>query len=531
MNQQELESRDVPEGSLAGFKRYWKADLVSGFLVFLIALPLCLGISVASGFPAAAGILTAIVGGIFCGFVSNSELTIKGPAAGLIVIVLGCVTEFGFTTGQDPAADLQAYRLALGVGVAAGVIQILVGLFRAGVLAEFFPSAAVHGLLAAIGVIILLKQFPVMLGLSSSGTPFELVAKIPDFVTGMNPIIGGIGLTSLAIVFLHRFLPERVKAIPGPLMVLIFAVPAGLLLGIHEIEPYEFAGKSFALGPSFLVDVPLQIGNALAFPDFSGLTTPTGLKYIALFAIIGSLESLLSAKAVEEIDPWHRKTNHNRDLTAVGIGNTIAAAIGGLPMIAEIVRSRANIDNGAHTRFANMFHGMFLLVLIAAVPALINRIPLSALAALLVFVGLRLASPAEFKYMYEQGIGTFIVFVSTIVGVLATDLLVGIGIGVAVQFVVLLASGVPVTALFRLRTRLEQDSTERATLSVANAAVFSTWISLRKQVMSLAGTQQVTVDLRQAAHVDKTVRAGLKQLEKDLAREGTALAIELPQAA
>ncbi|MHC4894690.1 MAG: SulP family inorganic anion transporter [Planctomycetota bacterium] len=369
MNQQELESSDVPEGSLAGFKRYWKADLVSGFLVFLIALPLCLGISVASGFPAAAGILTAIVGGIFCGFVSNSELTIKGPAAGLIVIVLGCVTEFGFTTGQDPAADLQAYRLALGVGVAAGVIQILVGLFRAGVLAEFFPSAAVHGLLAAIGVIILLKQFPVMLGLSSSGTPFELVAKIPDFVTGMNPIIGGIGLASLAIVFLHRFLPERVKAIPGPLMVLIFAVPAGLLLGIHETEPYEFAGKTFALGPSFLVDVPLQIGNALAFPDFSGLTTPTGLKYIALFAIIGSLESLLSAKAVEEIDPWHRKTNHNRDLTAVGIGNTIAAAIGGLPMIAEIVRSRANIDNGAHTRFANMFHGMFLLVLIAAVPA------------------------------------------------------------------------------------------------------------------------------------------------------------------
>lgn len=530
MSTEGLERDEVPVGTLAGLKRYWKADLLSGFLVFLIALPLCLGISLASGFPAAAGIVTAIVGGLLCGFISNSELTIKGPAAGLIVIVLGCVMEFGFTSGADPAADLQAYRMALGVGVVAGVIQILIGLLRGGVLAEFFPAAAVHGLLAAIGVIILLKQLPVMLGLSASGSPFELVAKIPEFVRQMNPIIGGIGIGSLAIVFLHRFLPKRLQAVPGPLLVLIVAVPVGVLLGVHELGTYEFGGGTFDLGPAFLVDVPLHIGNAIVFPDFSGLGTSTGIKYIALFSVIGSLESLLSAKAIDELDPWQRKTNHNRDLTAVGVGNTIAASLGGLPMIAEIVRSRANIDNGARTRFANMFHGLFLLVLIAAVPALINRIPLSALAALLVFVGLRLASPAEFKHMYKEGFGSFLVFVSTIVAVLATDLLMGIAIGVVVQLVVLLASGVPVTGLVRLRADLERDGESGATLTVTNAAVFSTWISLRKQLMSLEGTPRVDLDLKQAAFVDKTVLTGLVRLKKTMAEQGTTLAVELPPA-
>lgn len=517
---------EPPVGTLAGLGKHWKADMLSGFLVFLIALPLCLGISLASGFPASGGIITAIVGGLICGFISNSELTIKGPASGLIVIVLGCIVEFGFTTGADPAADLQAYRLTLGVGVAAGVVQILIGLFRAGVLSEFFPGAAVHGLLASIGVLIFAKQVPVMLGLPSSGAPLELLASIPDFVMGMNPIVGGIGLGALAILFLHPFLPQQVKRIPGPLMVLIVSVPAALLLGVQTQGTYEFGGSTFELGPAFLVNVPLNITNAITFPDFSGVTTPTGFKYIVLFSIIGSLESLLSAKAIDGIDPWHRKTNHDRDLTAVGVGNTIAALIGGLPMISEIVRSRANIDNGAKTRFANMFHGLFLLALIAAVPALINSIPLSALAALLVFVGLRLASPAEFKHMYREGMGPFIVFVSTIIGVLATDLLIGIGIGVAVQFVVLLLSGVAPAAFVRVRATIEGQPTERVTVAVQSAAVFSTWISLRKKLMGLAGTPTVVVDLTGTPLVDNTVTYGLQELTKDLKRQGTTLVVE-----
>ena len=180
------DSTETPKGNVKGFKTYAKHDILSGFLVFLIALPLCLGISLASGYPAVAGIFTAIIGGLFATFISNSELTIKGPAAGLIVIALGCVQDFGFTAGEDPAKDFQAYRLALGVGVVAGVYQIILGLFRAGIFIKLVPQAAIHGLLASIGIIIISKQFPVLMGLNPQGSPLELLASIPEFIINMN---------------------------------------------------------------------------------------------------------------------------------------------------------------------------------------------------------------------------------------------------------------------------------------------------------------------------------------------------------
>jgi len=318
------EADQLPRGTLEGFRRYWKFDILSGFLVFLIALPLCLGISLACGYPAIAGIFTAIIGGMLATFLSNSELTIKGPAAGLIVIAIGCVTEFGFTGGEDPAADLQAYRLALGVGVAAGVIQILLGVFRTGILGEFFPTSAIHGLLASIGVIIIAKQFPVTLGLGSAGEPLELLAKIPEFIMTMNPKVALIGIISLVIMFCYPLIKNaRLKAIPAPLVVLLVAVPMGMYFNLGQDETYSFRGKDYALGEHLLVDVPDNMVSAITFPDFSGLTTPIAWKYILMFALIGSLESLLSAKAIDEIDPWKRKTNQDRDLLAVGVVNTV----------------------------------------------------------------------------------------------------------------------------------------------------------------------------------------------------------------
>ena len=222
---------EIPRGNISDLSKNWRADLLSGFLVFLIALPLCLGISLACGYPAISGIFTAIIGGVLSTFFSNSELTIKGPAAGLIVIAIGCVTEFGYTGGQDPAADFQSYRLALGVGVVAGLIQILLGIFRAGIFGEFFPSSAVHGLLAAIGIIIMAKQFPIVLGGSPHGGPLELIASIPQFILEMNPLVGLIGIVSLLIMFSYLFISNpTLKIIPAPMLVLLVTVPLAMYL-------------------------------------------------------------------------------------------------------------------------------------------------------------------------------------------------------------------------------------------------------------------------------------------------------------
>jgi MFS superfamily sulfate permease-like transporter len=516
---------DIPQGTLDGLKRNWKADMVSGFLVFLIALPLCLAISLACGYPAIAGVFTAIIGGILSAFISNSELTIKGPAAGLIVIALGCVTDFGYTAGVDPAADYQAYRLALGVGVAAGAVQILFGLFRSGILGEFFPTAAVHGLLASIGIIVISSQLPIVLGVESTGGPIEKLLSIPSYFMAMNPVIALIGGISLAIMFGFPFIKNpMLKMIPAPMMVLLVAVPLGMYFDIGTEQIVAFAGQDAALGPHYLVDVPDNMFTALTFPDFSGVLTSTGFTYIIMFSLIGSVESLLSAKAVDQIDPWRRKTNMDKDLLAVGIGNTAAAFVGGLPMISEIVRSKANIDNGARTRFANMFHGLFLLAFVALVPTLIDRIPLTALAAMLVFTGFRLASPKEFVHMYQIGREQFIVFVSTVIGVLATDLLVGIGIGILVKAIIHVINGAPIGSLFKPSMKVENEGDDSATIKVDNSAIFSTWIALKNRI-GRPSTKKVIVDLSGTKLVDHTVMANLEALEREFAESDRVLLV------
>ena len=506
---------DIPKGRVSDFSKNWRADMLSGFLVFLIALPLCLGIALACGYPAIAGIFTAIIGGLLATFFSNSELTIKGPAAGLIVIAIGCVTEFGFTGGKDPALDLQAYRLALGVGVVAGIIQIFLGMFRAGILGEFFPSSAVHGLLASIGIIIMAKQFPIALGVSPEGKPLELIAKIPQFVMEMNPLVGLIGIISLLIMFSYLFISNpKLKIIPAPMVVLLVTVPLAMYLNFSQEQTYTFNGQEYPLGKAFLVAVPENMFHAITFPDFSGLLTTIGWKYVIMFALIGSIESLLSAKAIDGIDPWKRKTDHDRDMLAVGVGNTVSAFVGGLPMISEIVRSKANIDNGARTRFANMFHGMFLLLFVALLPGLINQIPLAALGAMLVFTGYRLASPQEFFHIYQVGREQFIIFVSTVVGVLATDLLMGIAIGIFVNFVMHLKNGAPPKSLLKSQVSVERGEKAGVTVKVKDSAIFSTWIGLKKTLEGLVGEPHVMVDLSDTFLVDHTTMSKLHELQK-----------------
>ncbi len=527
-----------------GYLANFRFDIVAGFLVFLIAMPLCLAIARASGYPPIAGIWTAVIGGVICSFVSNSELTIKGPAAGLIVIAIGAVTDLGnqFATPgmSDTEKAMLGYRLALGVGVTAGVIQILMGLLRTGRLVDFFPLTPVHGMLASIGLIIIAKQAFDVLGATpeKDAGPLELLVSLPDAVRNANPEIAAIGLLGLAILFGLPLIRSRwVRRIPAQLFVLIAALALGAYFDLEHRHTYLFPGEFFdtdhpavyEVGPRFLVDMPNVLadpGSAFALPDFRGIATLIGLKYVLLYCLIGSLESLLSAKAIELIDPWKRKTNFDRDLLAIGIANTFAASIGALPMISEIVRSKANIDNGARTRMSNLYHGVFLLVFVLALPDVIHRIPIAALAAMLVYTGYRLASPSEFVRTYKVGSEQFVIFVVTIIATLATDLLIGIAVGIATKAVIHLWNGASVTALFRSKVDVVPEGDAMAILVVKRAAVFSNWLGIRAAILKEAEDRdEVVLDLSHTRLVDHSVMEKLHELEQEFAGSGKRLSV------
>ncbi len=524
----------IPRGDLSGFLEYLRYDVISGLLVFLIALPLCVGISLASGFPPLAGIFTAICGAILTVFLSNSEMTIKGPAAGLIVIVVGCVEDFGGNgmTGGWTDIDNNAYRAVLAVGVAAAVLQVLFGLFRAGILGEFFPGTVVHGMLAAIGVIIISKQIPVALGITEAkGGPLSLLGQIPDFIRHANPAIAMIGVVSLMIMFLWPMVRSRVsflKPIPAHLIVLLVSVPLGIVLNLTAAHEYEIFHQQYKLGEQYLVKMPTKMFgmfDEIATPNFSVLSEFKAWKWVMMFFIIGSLESLLSAKAVDLLDPWKRKTNMNRDVLAVGVANLVASSIGGLPMISEIVRSKSNIDNGARTRFANMWHGVFLLLCVGMIPTILHRIPLAALAAMLVYTGTRLAHPNEFRNVYRIGREQLLIFVVTMVVVLATDLLIGVAAGVILKMILHLANGVPLRSFFKAYVEVEDVDENTSLIMARESAVFSNWIPFKRQIedIGLVQKRNLILDLSGATLVDASVMEKLEEMQQDFEQEGLRL--------
>jgi MFS superfamily sulfate permease-like transporter len=503
--------------------RTWKDDLLSGFLVFLIALPLCLGIASASKFPPVAGILTAIVGGILGTALGSARLTIKGPAAGLIVIVLGAVEELG-----DPSDPLAGYRRALAVGVVAGFVQIALALARAGALSDSFPPTVVHGMLAAIGVIIVSKQSHVVLGVKPAGKePLELLAELPVSVAKLNPEIFVIGLVSLAILFGLPKVPLKwVKRVPAPMVVTVVAIGLERLFTLDQEHTYLWNGHAYSVGPAqYLVQLPGRLLDAVTFPDFSRVLSGTSLKYVAMFTLVGSIESLLSAKAIDQLDPQHRQQDLSRDLLATGVANVVAAFIGGLPMISEIVRSSANITNGAKSRLSNLFHGGFLLLFVALFPGLLSEIPLAALGAMLIYTGLRLASPREFVRTFRIGADQLAVFVTTLVVTLATDLLLGVAAGVVLEIALQLKRGAPVSGLFRSHLDSEHDGVARV-IRVSRAVMFTNYISLKRKIHELAGdAQDVVIDLAEASPVDHTALEKLHHLSGEWERAGRKLEI------
>jgi len=494
----------VPKDGMQGLKDNFAADSISGFIVFLLALPLSLGIAKASDFPPIMGLLTAIIGGVVVSFFAGSKLTIKGPAAGLIVILVGAVADFG---GGDTG-----WHLALGAIVVAGILQILFGVFKLGKLVDFFPLSAVHGMLAAIGLIIILKQLPVLLdvnpALTKGKSPFELIAAIPLFIQNLDPRATVIGAVSFAIMLFWSKVPGAfLKKVPASLVVLLIAIPAQLYLNFKETAPTYAMVHIGNLVESIKVNV-----------DFAGFAqTGIFIKYVIMFALVGSLESLLTVKAVDMLDPYHRKSDANKDLIAVGIGNTFAGILGGLPMISEVARSSANVANGGQTRWSNFFHGFFLLVFVVFASPLIELIPNTALAAMLISVGLKLAHPKEFIHIFQIGKEQLLIFLVTIFFTLFEDLLVGIAAGMLVKIIIHVINGAPIANLFNSPVSVSFVD-NKYLVEVEKAALFTNYLNLKAKLDAIPQEMHVTVDFSKTKLVDHSVMENIEHFASDYAK-------------
>ena len=515
---------NLPKTGLAGLHQNWRTDMMSGFLVFLIALPLCLGIASASNVPPMAGIITAIVGGVLVSRFNGSFVTINGPAAGLIVVILDAVTELGH---GDPMAG---YKYTLAAIVCASVIQTMIGLLKGGKLSAFFPSSVVHGMLAAIGITIMAKQVHKLLGVSvdPATSVFNTIGQIPNSLVEMNPEVATIGFIGLALMISWSLLKNRfLKMIPAPLLVVIVGFVLGQYFDLDHEHVYMFLPNDpilphheYSIGPKFLVQIPEHFIAGFAFPDFSLVRELAFWKHVMMICLIGSLESLISAAAVDKLDPCKRYSDLNRDLTAVGVGNTLCGLIGGVPMIAEIVRSSANVNNGAKTGWANFFHGLFLLIFVALFPKLIHEIPLASLAALLVFTGFKLAAPKEFMKTLEIGYEQLIVFITTIIAVLATDLLVGVAIGMVAEFLVHVLRSVHWDEVLKLYHEVEETEPGVYHVRIDGAAFFANFLSLKSELASLPDGRKLIFDLSEAETIDHTVMEFIHHYCEDYQRRG-----------
>ena len=519
----------VPKTGIPGLIENWRSDLLSGFLVFLIALPLCLGIAMASGFPPMAGIITAIIGGLVVSRLSGSFVTINGPAAGLIVVIVDAVQSLG------EGDAMAGYRFTLAAIVFASVLQVLLGVFKAGKLSAFFPSSVVHGMLAAIGIIIMAKQIHTLLGVKPAAKSlFGIIGEIPHSIVELNPEVAFIGLSGLVLLIIWSFIKNpTLKMVPAPLLVVLLGLGLERVFDLDHVHNYLFLPDNpilphheFTVGPAFLVSVPEHFMSGFYFPDFSKVPTLEFWEAVITIWLVGSLESLLSASAVDKLDVYKRNSNLNRDLTAIGIGNFISGMIGGLPMIAEIVRSSANVNNGAKTGWANFFHGAFLLVFVAFFPMLIHEIPLACLAALLVFTGFRLASPKEFAKTMAVGLDNFILFVVTIIGILATDLLVGVLIGIAVKLLMHIARGVKLGNLFSMAYHIKQTDDNSYHIAISGAAVFSNFITLKSMLAELPEKKAVFFDLSEANLIDHTVMEFIHDFSNEYTHSGGTCTID-----
>lgn len=478
--------------------KYLKTDLLSGMVVFLVALPLCLGIAVASGAPPFAGIITGVIGGIVVGYLSTSNVSVSGPAAGLIAIILVAITDLGYET----------FLVAV---VIAGLLQLTLGFIKAGTISSYFPTSVIEGMLAAIGIIIIKKELPHAIGYDKAheGDFFALEkgAETGFFTEIINSVnyahLGAIIVTvvSLAILIAFNKVPflKKIKAVPGALIV--------VLVGIIINELFKSTGSSLAISQEHLVTLPTassfsEFIGQFNTPDFSGFANANVWVVGVTIAIVASIETLLCLEAGDKMDPLKRFSSANGELKAQGIGNMLAGLIGGLPMTSVIVRTSANVNAGAKTKLSAMSHGVFLLLAILIIPDLLNKIPMACLAAILIMIGVRLASPKVFKHMWHCGKYQFVPFVVTVIAVVFTDLLKGVGIGLAVSIIFILKGNMKLAYFFKKEQHHEGETIH---IDLAQEVSFLNKAAIKQTLAHLPENSKVVIDAANTVYIDYDV--------------------------
>lgn len=471
-------------------------DIRSSVVVFLVALPLCLGIALASNAPLSSGILAGIIGGIVIGIFGGSAISVSGPAAGLTVIVATAITQLG---------SYPAFAAAV---VLAGAMQLAMGFLKAGELGNFFPASVIKGMLAAIGLILILKQLPHAVGWDSDYMGDESFGNLEgantfsELLTSFERLHWGatiVAAISLALMLgwdkiILKKLP-KLAIMPSALLAVVFAVVLNEVL---------FAGNAtLAIGVSHLVQLPFEGGlqsfmNSIQLPDMSVMNQFAVWKVAITIAIVATLETLLSLDAAEKIDPLKRVSRKNKELRAQGLGNLLSGLVGGLPMTAVIVRTTANVTGGGLTQLSAFLHGVWLLLAVILFPGILNRIPLSALAAILLIVGYKLASPSLMKQQWKLGLNQFIPFIVTILSILFTDLLTGIIIGLFVGLIFVLKSNSRSSIM-----KIEED--DRVLIRFCKDVSFLQKNRLRAMLRDLSDNGHVVIDGSRSVHVDHDI--------------------------
>ncbi|MEM6894993.1 MAG: SulP family inorganic anion transporter [Bacteroidota bacterium] len=480
--------------------KYIKNDLPASIVVFFVALPLCLGIALASGAPLFSGLIAGIVGGIIVGTLSGSQIGVSGPAAGLAAIVLTAIGTLG---------GFENFLVAVVLG---GLIQIVFSILKAGVIAYYFPSSVIKGMLTGIGIIIILKQIPHFFGYDADPEGdfafFQVDGEntFSEILNAINSI--SLGATLIAIIGLGiLILWDRVLTKKAKIFKLIQGPLVAVILGIVYFTLTQ-GNATWGISAEHLVKVPVpdsldSLGGLLSFPNFGVIGNPEIWITAFTIALVASLETLLCVEATDKLDPYKRTTPTNKELMAQGVGNTISGFLGGLPVTQVIVRSSANIQSGGRTKASAIIHGFFLLISVLLIPRLLNMIPLSVLAAVLFIVGYKLAKPKLFKTMYQLGWKQFIPFVVTVLGIVFTDLLIGIGLGLAVGIVVILIKSYQNSHFLHIEDK--SNGVHKIKMTLAEEVTFFNKGAILKELDSLPEDSYLELDVRKTRFLDNDI--------------------------